>query len=279
MAAGAVARYRRDGELDPEFGAGGVVTTDFGSGSSSASLDRGGAVVVQSDGKIIVAGFTRGARQAFAVARYNPDGTLDPTFGRDGKVLVPASEPQVYAIGIQQSGDIVLAGAAASTSRGTAPFALIRLHPDGTPDTDFGVDGLVTTSFEGSRSGARAVVAQADGKMITGGARSGAPGASGDAVPESGFALTRYDPDGSVDATFGSVGRALTTLGDAGATPVALAVQPDGKILAAGLVFFTVSAPAGVDRFPNMPVLLAVVVGIAIGLVVLLSKFRIPLPR
>ena len=243
----AVARYSADGLLDPTFGTGGLVTTDFGSGEpgASASLDRAGAVGLEPDGSIVVAGFTRGDHQAFAVARYRPDGSLDTAFGpqRDGKVQVAAAEPQVYAVVIQPNNDIVVAGSAGSASQGTAPFALLRLTADGTPDETFGAHGLTTTSFEGSRSGARAVAAQADGKLLTGGAKFGAPSATGDAVPQSGFALARYNPDGSVDAGFGNNGRAMTDMGDAGATTLSLAVQPDGKIVAAGLVFFQVQPP------------------------------------
>jgi uncharacterized delta-60 repeat protein len=270
----AVARYLPNGEADPRFGVGGVVTTDFGSADSNASLDRAGAVFLQADNKILVAGFTRGIHQSFAVARYNSDGTLDSTFGQDGKVQVPAVEPQVYAIAMQPSGEIVLAGSSASSSRGTAAFTLVRLHPDGTPDLRFGTGGLVTTSFEGSRSGARAVVSQLDGKMVIGGAKFGAPSATGDALPESGFALTRYNSDGSIDSTFGTGGRALTSLGDAGATPLALAVQPDGKILAAGLVFFQVVPPTAPDPFGITRVVVAIAATVIGGLAAVLVLVR-----
>src|SRR5205823_7099942 len=84
---------------------------------------------------------------------------------------------------------------------------------------------------------------QADGKLLVGGARFGAPSAQGDALPQSGFALARYTVDGRIDTSFGDSGRVLTSMGDAGATPLSLAVQPDGKIIAAGLVFFKVPTP------------------------------------
>ena len=157
---------------------------------------------------------------------------------------------------LQMSGDIVLAGSSVSSSRGTAPFALARLQSDGSPDETFGSGGLVTTSFDGSRSGARAVIAEPDGRLIGGGAKFGAPSASGDVLPDSGFALARYNADGSLDKSFGTDGRATTRLGDAGATPVALAVQPDGKIVAAGLVFFQVGADRGVSPLTT-PLILA----------------------
>ena len=240
----AVVRYTPTGQLDPEFGSGGIVTTDFGTTGPSASLDRATAVALQPGGKIITAGFTRGATQSFAVARYNTNGSLDASFGTDGKVQISAMEPQVFSVMVQSTNDVVIAGSQTGADRTTSPFALVRLHADGTPDESFGAGGVVATNFQGSRSGARAVVSQTDGKLISGGAKFGAPSAQGDPAPNSGYALARYNADGSIDATFGSGGRTLTDLGDAGALPLSLAVQSDGKILAAGLVFFQVQTPA-----------------------------------
>ena len=242
----ALVRYTADGRLDTGFGSGGIVTTDFGSGEAGGrpALDRAGGVAIESDGKIVVGGSTRGDHQAFAVARYNIDGSLDSSFGVGGKAQIPAEAPQVYAVIVQSSGDLVLAGTAGSLSGGTAPFAMARFLVDGRADLAFGSDGLVTTSFEGSRSGARAATTQADGKLLIGGAKFGAPSAQGEALPQSGFALARYTVDGRIDTGFGTSGRVMTTIGDAGATPLSLAVQPDGKIVAAGLVFFRVPAPS-----------------------------------
>jgi uncharacterized delta-60 repeat protein len=268
----AIVRYKSSGRLDADFGSGGVVTTDFSSSDpgGGASLDRAGAVALQTDGQIVVAGFTRGDRQSFAVARYNPDGSLDPRFGSGGKMQIAAAEPQVYSVVVQHSGDIVLAGSAASSTRGTASFALVRLRSDGRADESFGSGGLVTTTFEGSRSGARSVVVQSDGKLITAGAKFGAPSAQGDALPESGFALARYNSDGSIDSSFGDRGRALTSMGDAGATPLSLAVQSDGKILAAGLVFFQVPAAAPRDWLLLVPLSSAAqAAGLALAAIIL----------
>jgi hypothetical protein len=123
------------------------------------------------------------------------------------------------------------------------------------------------------------VAAQPDGKLISGGAKYGAPSAQGDVLLDSGFALARFNRDGTVDASFGDGGRTLTDMGDAGATPLALAVQSDGRILAAGLVFFQVTTPASPGamdlalRFaaPAAGVALAVV-AVAVGVVFRRSK-------
>jgi uncharacterized delta-60 repeat protein len=268
----AVARYTTDGNLDARFGSEGIVTTDFSSDDTrtNPSLDRASTVALEPDGKIVVAGFTRGLHQSFAVARLLADGTLDPGFGTTGKAQVSATEPQVNALVLEASGDLVIAGSAGLAGRGTVPFVLIRLHRNGGPDETFGTGGLVSTTFEGSRSGARAVVAQADGKLVTGGAKFGAPSATGDAIPNSGFALARYNLDGSIDTGFGNAGRTLTDMGDAGATPLSLAVQPDGKILAAGLVFFQVPPPAPTGPLAVAQRLALPAAGLSLAIVALL---------
>ena len=245
----ALARYSTSGQLDPTFGNGGTVTTDFTAGGtgSRASLDRAGALAIQADGRIILAGFARGEYQSFAVARYSPGGALDSTFGAGGKVQLAVTEPQVFSVVLHPSGDIVLAGSSAS-GNGATPFTLVRMHADGLPDEAFGAGGVATANFEGSKSGARAVAVQPDEKLIAGGASFGAASAQGAAQPESGFALARYNTDGSRDTSFGISGRAVTPMGDAGAMPLSLAVQSDGKILAAGLVFFQVATPDAPSR-------------------------------
>jgi uncharacterized delta-60 repeat protein len=276
----ALVRYTPDGRLDLGFGSGGIVTTDFGSGDAGArpALDRAGGVAVQSDGRIVVGGSTRGDHQAFAVARYTVDGALDSSFGVGGKAQIPAQSAQVYAVIVQPTGDLVLAGTAGASGGGsTAPFALARFRADGRPDLTFGSEGVVTTSFEGSRSGARAAATQSDGKLLIGGARFGAPSAQGEALPQSGFALARYTVDGRIDAAFGESGRVLTNMGDAGATPLSLAVQPDGKIIAAGLVFFRVQASAGpFDAATHIaaPAAVVALIAIALALMFILRRGR-----
>src|SRR5712692_1324893 len=92
----ALARFTSAGQLDLSFGSEGIVTTDFGSGEAGGrpALDRAGGVAIESDGKIVVGGSTRGDHQAFAVARYNIDGSLDSSFGVGGKAQIPAEAPQ-----------------------------------------------------------------------------------------------------------------------------------------------------------------------------------------
>lgn len=133
----AVARYYANGILDASFGTGGKVTTDFGGGD-----DEGRDVIVQKDGKIVVAGYTDdGAEYHFALARYNPDGSLDAGFDGDGKLTSDfGGSDAAYSLALQADGKIVVAGSRWETgSSQTYDFALARYNPDGSLDTTFGI--------------------------------------------------------------------------------------------------------------------------------------------
>jgi uncharacterized delta-60 repeat protein/uncharacterized repeat protein (TIGR01451 family) len=218
----ALARYKTDGSLDPAFGTGGKVRTDFAGGS-----DQAYGVVVQPDGRIVAAG---GTGSVWELARYNPDGTLDVTFGIGGKVttdfgLFPFE--WAHAVVLQPDGKIVVAGTA-TPQPGPFDFAVARYNLNGTLDTTFGTGGKVTTDLAppfGSTDFAYAAALQADGKIVVGGF------SSGNGLD---FALVRYTANGSLDGTFGSGGRVLTNLGGDQDEVHALALQPDGKIVAAG---------------------------------------------
>jgi uncharacterized delta-60 repeat protein len=209
----ALARYRSDGTLDPTFEAGGKVTTPF-RGSAG-----GNAVAVQADGKIVVAGGTAGSGGKFALARYEPDGRLDRTFGGDGKVTTNFTNQndQANAVAIQADGRIVAVGRAFFT------FALARYRPDGTLDRTFGGDGKVTTHFPSGDGPAFGVATQDDGKIVAAGE-----------LDFFGFALARYNPNGTLDRTFSGDGRVTTIPGEGEGSATSVAIQPDGKIVAAG---------------------------------------------
>ena len=215
------------GALDPAFGTGGKVLTDF---SSTGSLDAAHALVREPSGRLVAAGFsTAGGDFDFALARYNPDGSLDTTFGSGGKVLTgfgPLSFEQIWALVLQPDGKILAAGE--STVGGSYDFALARYNRDGSLDTTFGSGGKVLTDFSGTGSvdAARALVLQPGGKIVAGGLST--------ALGSTTFALARYDRDGNLDTTFGSGGKVLTDFSGFVDTVFALAVQPNGKIVAAG---------------------------------------------
>jgi uncharacterized delta-60 repeat protein len=225
----AVARYDTNGALDDSFGTNGVATLDINSGSK----DEVQGVAVQSDGKIVVAGFTEATAAAsstgpdFAVVRYNTNGTLDDSFGTGGVVTTDFNglADEAHALALQPDGKILVAGRA-SPATGPADFGLVRYNTDGSLDTSFGTGGKVTTDFDGKGDFAYAMTLQPDGKIVLAGR--GSAGAPFD------FALARYNPDGSPDASFGTDGKFTTDLSGLSDQAYAVAMQ-GGKILVAGV--------------------------------------------
>jgi uncharacterized delta-60 repeat protein len=224
------AAFAAPGGLDPSFDGDGLVVTDF----PSFALERANALVRQPDGKLVAAGSVGfvGSNSRFALARYNPDGSLDSSFDGDGRVVTdfPVSgSADANALVLQPDGRLVTAGGVGFIPSG---FALARYNPDGSLDSSFDGDGRVVTGFPPVPLGptfspARALVLQPDGKLVAAGNTTGA----GDCR----FVLVRYNPDGSLDATFDGDGIAMAT-SSAGCQANALTLQPDGKLVAAGNV-------------------------------------------
>jgi uncharacterized delta-60 repeat protein len=216
-----VARYNSNGTLDTSFGTGGKVITDFGVSADAMSVG------LQPDGKIVVAGSANlNGGENFEVVRYNSNGTLDATFGTDGKVTTTFGVPQQgfsyalgYSLALQQDGKIVLAGQA--FLNGAYTFALARYNSNGTLDATFGTGGTVTTAF-GQNAVAFSVAVQPDGKIVTAGFGSFK------------FALARYTSNGTLDPTFGTGGQVTTAIAGLNDGAERLALQGDGKIVVAG---------------------------------------------
>ena len=223
----AVVRYLPSGELDPTFGTGGRVTTEF----ETASLGWG--LEIQPDGRIVVAGWavpeSDGAAADYAIARYNPDGSLDTTFGADGKVITDFGYRQdlLYDLALQPDGKIVVAG----TSRdGADCWALVaRYNSDGNLDATFGADGKTLFRVDPDPTiecFCYAMVIQPDGKIVIGGTQ------------DSYAYLARLDSQAVLDASFGTGGIVATTFGtDLSSHVGGMVVQADGKILVAGSAF------------------------------------------
>ena len=216
-------RYRPDGTLDQDFGTDGRVSTDF-----AAGIDTAQAIALQPDGKIIAAGTAYEAgNDNFAVARYLPDGSLDTSFDTDGKVSTDftGGADGANSVAIQPDGKIIAAGAA---SVGTgADFGVTRYHANGSLDRTFGSGGRVSTDIRTAFSEAFGVSIQRDGKIVAVGQVS---------VGSSDVALVRYLRNGLLDSRFGSGGIVTTDLGSFEQAR-AVALQPDGRIVVAGLTF------------------------------------------
>lgn len=221
----AVARFNTDGSLDQDFGASGKVITDFAGGTDSIN-----AVAMQPDGKIVAAGFTQVTPAPFsfdfALVRYDTNGNLDNSFGSGGKVtteIVADATDEGRGLVIQPNGKIVVAGKTRTSI--FSDFALAGYNPDGSLDSSFGTGGRVVTQLVGN-SAANALLLQPNGKLIAAGFTASS---SGD------FALVRYASDGAVDLSFGAGGVVATDFQGGPEEVLALAWQPDGKIVAVGL--------------------------------------------
>jgi uncharacterized delta-60 repeat protein len=212
------------GDLDDSFGGDGRVTTTFGTGHESAN-----AVVIQSDGRILVAGDSSGM---FALARYGADGSSDPSFGFGGKVLTPiGAQVTFFGYGIhdvaqQSDGKYVAVG----TDEGFG-FLVARYDSEGQLDATFGSGGIVRTEVGGGGE-AHAVEIQGDGRIVVGGTTADDESARDSAV-------VRYEADGSLDETFGALGIAVLDMGscldDDGISD--FGIQSDGRMAAVGKCF------------------------------------------
>lgn len=160
----ALVRYLSDGSLDTSFDTDGIVITDLG------QFEAGHAVALQDDGKILVAGMLDdGSDQDVLVIRYNADGSLDTTFGTDGHVIMDlaSDDEDTYAVAVQMDGKIVVAGYEGSGAG--RDFFVVRYLSDGSLDTDFNTDGMVTTDFAGGDTRAKSIALQDDGDIVVAG--------------------------------------------------------------------------------------------------------------
>jgi uncharacterized delta-60 repeat protein len=222
-------RYRSDGSLDPTFGSGGIVTTDFTALPGPVRLDGAKAVAVQQDGRILAAGFTFvSGNRDFALARYLANGTLDATFGDGGLVVTDSGSNQDESATsiVVQPDRRILVGGSGDVAGGDQEFRIARYDADGTLDATFGQAGLVATDFI-NRDEIASLLLLADGRIV-------AVGQANIIGGQSRFALARYTPSGALDPTFGSGGLTTTNVSPRQDGAFAAALQADGKIVAAG---------------------------------------------
>jgi uncharacterized delta-60 repeat protein len=160
------------------------VTTDFINGDYDYAL----AVILQPDGKLVAAGYIAFYGDwDFALARYNPDGSLDTSFDGDGKTTTNFGGSYDYAFALTQQPDgrLVAAGASGTQPWADGDFALARYNPDGSLDLSFAGDGRLTTDFAGGSDEGHTLALQPDGRIVVAGVAHN--GSSYD------FALARYD--------------------------------------------------------------------------------------
>ena len=228
----ALARYTRSGALDQTFGTGGKVTTDFQRPSTAF------AVALQLDGRIVAAGGTRGG---VALARYNPNGSLDPTFGDGGKVVTDLQSHVQWgmAMVIQPDGKLVVSGSKRQLGS-YADFLVARYTTSGALDQSFGSGGIVSTDFQpGWTDWAYGVALGPGGKIVAAGV--GLPGDSGGPGV---IDIAVYDTNGHLDPSFDGDGMLVSAPGGNGAWGGVIA-QPDGKVVIGG----EVGGSAGLVRY------------------------------
>src|SRR5947199_4316710 len=161
------------------------------------------------------------------------DGDLDPTFGTEGKVLTDFdhSTDIANAVAVQPDGKLVVVGTTYTNNDFSGEdFAAARYNSNGTLDLTFGIGGKVQTDFPGLAAVASSVLIQPDGKIVV----------AGGAFPLftflGNFEVVRYNSNGSLDTSFGN-GGIVTTNFPEGSYASSVALQADGKIIAAGTVF------------------------------------------
>jgi uncharacterized delta-60 repeat protein len=218
-------RFNADGSLDTSFDGDGKVTTQLSSAGSEAT-----SLVALPDGKLLAGGISRASNGTgqFALVRYNANGSIDTSFGSGGIVttLVGPRSASLFALAVRPDGRI-LAGGTATNEQLNGDFALVSYNADGSLDTTFDGDGKLTTEFfTGSDDVVNAIALMSDGKVVAGGSAF---------RPGYDCVLARYNSDGSLDTSFDGDGKVVTDISPTGLNAVnALAVQPDGKIVAAG---------------------------------------------
>ena len=218
----ALVRYLANGEMDPSFGDDGIVFTDLESGSTDHIAD----IALQPDGKIVAVGMSDiNGRWDFALARYDRFGNLDPTFSGDGKVITPMGTDMDMAesVAIRPDGKIVVVGQVWDEVNWDYEIGLARYNTDGSLDGSFSwPDGKLIADISGEDDYINSMVLQPDGKIVL-------AGRSDDAL-----LVARYNPNGSRDASFMGAGIFRISIGLGGGAAASVALQPDGKIVAAG---------------------------------------------
>ncbi len=256
-----IIRYNPDGSPDTTFGTNGngTVTKNF-----SGFIDGANGVLIQPDGKILVAGGTNfgaagGGSGNIVVLRYNSNGSLDDTFNGSGfTTLLHLSAigdvDLAYAFALQADGKIVVVGATniLNVAPGVGNIFILRYTANGILDNSFGAgkNGIVQTNISGLLDQGYGIVLQPNGSIVVVGAINLVAEASGGAGSGSSV-LLRYTSNGILDATFGSSGPGYSILHlsatgqiDIGA---AVALQPDGRIIIVGSTNYV---NGGVDPAP-----------------------------
>jgi uncharacterized delta-60 repeat protein len=216
-----VGRLLPTGAIDTSFNTSGIRTVDM----SPIGADSVAAIALQSDGRIIATGYATpsAGQQDFGVFRLTSDGALDTTFNTTGIRLIDlgGTEDQAGAVSVMPDGKILLAG---ETNAGVgSDLAVVRLNADGSVDSTFGTGGTVLLDLGATDDAFTSIAVQNDGKILLGGMSAGQ------------FFVSRLEPNGSSDVSFGTAGIATTTF-DKPINSLSVLLQADQRIVLAGSV-------------------------------------------
>jgi uncharacterized delta-60 repeat protein len=225
-----LARLLGNGNIDSSFGTDGIVIGPYG---------RASDIEITPDGKIIAGGHATASHDyAFIAARYLPDGTLDTSFNHTGIAYTIAGTPGSNfgkALKAQPDGKVLLAGSGEFGVEG-GNFVVVRYDSNGLLDGSFGSGGIAGVDFYGRDDAALDMVLAPDGKIVL-------SGSSINPDNKAELAITRLNNDGTMDNSFGTTGKILNPLRSWGDNGMAVALQPDGKIIVGGNSYR--------DIFPN----------------------------
>nr|WP_249729097.1 delta-60 repeat domain-containing protein [Acidovorax sp. CCYZU-2555] len=220
-------RLNANGSWDQDFGGTGKLLLDVGSGN-----DYGQSVILQPDGKIVVAGYSLNASNQydFSLIRLNTNGSLDQGFGDGGRLLLDVGgNDSGQSVILQPDGKIVLAGYSVNASNNN-DFSLIRLNANGSLDQGFGDKGELLLDVDSGHDFGQSVILQPDGKIVV-------AGHSLIGYDKSDFLLIRLNANGSLDQGFGDGGKRLLDVDGGDDYGQSVILQPDGKIVVAGRSF------------------------------------------
>jgi len=223
----AVLRLEKNGLPDFTFGENGKVTTGFADDGNRAGDEHGYSLLVQSNGKIVLSGYSEvEGKSAFVSIRYLQSGNLDNGFGVGGMVATQIGEDdRAYASALQPDGKILVAGT--SITWGTGKFAVVRYLPNGMLDPNFGENGRITTGLGGNLDTVYGLLLQNDGRIIAGGTSAHGSGMD--------IGVVRYLADGTVDKNFAKRGISTHQFAGSYSAAYSLSLSDDGKIVAAGV--------------------------------------------
>lgn len=232
-------RLTSSGAYDTAFGNSGIVITSF----AANSTDETNAIAIQPDGKIVIAGWTSSNIKDFALLKFNTDGSIDSTFGVNGKVSTDINFTLEDARGIrlQPDGKILISGFT-SGPVSAQDVAVLRYNANGSLDPTFGTNGIAVNAVNADDDAALSMVLQPDGKILL-------AGYVYTNFTYSDNLLMRLDSTGALDLSFNGNGIIISNPTNTDRNSTGVLLQSDGKIVITGRAFNSFNSDFSLTRF------------------------------